>query len=292
MVFEGDGRRRLVCACSVCGSRGGGGRSLSSGAAVRNAESTVPHRVAGWQGARTSGVQATVPRSHFPGSRGYPGGGCKGGHAPARRRLTVERCLKEHVSEPRTGVVCPLTIARPAVTNREQMVRRRRWRTKSDSGTRWWTSRKRGVQRIAPLSGVPCSLPPGGARGKRNFLGWLASRRQIRRQSEHVQADADDLSAVVDRFGEAFEPRWSGLLLRGGALRGRVFASIGPGRVRAVRGGRKFVPLSGGRRLRGLWGGGTSRGRLASRRQIRSLSENRRLKPTSLRPQRPAPGRP
>ena len=136
---------------------------------------------------RTGVLCATQHRSPT-GSRADALAGDARGAAPlARRRLTVEDHGKRVVSERGLVWYAPLTFARPAVTNREQRVRRRRWRTKSDSGRGGGTSRKRGVQRIAPLSGLRFSRLRAGARGKRNFLGLLASRRQIRRRSEYLR---------------------------------------------------------------------------------------------------------
>ncbi len=202
--------------------------------------------------------------------------------------LAVGSCSKVVSSAALGKVDAPPHLGRGACghVNREQRVRRRRWRTKSD----WGRGGGRAGSVASKESPPPCQLsssPVSRRAGKRNFFGWLASRRQIRRRS----AICGGCRRSVGRSRPA----------RGGPRAAMVRASssrrsasregfrgegrsIGSGRVRVVRGARKFAPLSGGRRFRGAWGRRNFSGWFASRRQMRSLSENRRLRPTSFRP--------
>ena len=80
---------------------------------------------------RESAGRALLSRSERAtvGSRGTLVGDARGARPLARRRLTVEDHGKRVVSERGVAWHAPLTFAQPAVTNREQRVRRRRWRT-------------------------------------------------------------------------------------------------------------------------------------------------------------------
>ena len=100
-------------------------------------------------------------------------------------------------------------------------------------------------------------------------------------------ADADDLSAVVDRFGETFERDGPGFFFEeerfeGGFSRGRSFYRLRTGSGCPVR--PEIRPIVRWTAFSGGFGAAELLGVVRFRKRMRSLSENWRLKATSLRP--------
>ncbi len=139
-----------------------------------------------WEGELPVARSSRSERATWPG----PGGtlaGMQGGTLPLLAGGRPSRTMGNGLcpnAEP--VLVCPLTFARPAVTSREQRVRRR---AGGQGRIRGAVVGRAGsvASKESPHCQVSASPVSGRGAGKRNFWGWLASRRQIRRRSEYLR---------------------------------------------------------------------------------------------------------